>query len=264
MCGCIEQMPVVTRSDCTKVGSTSESYTLSSNGSALSIELSVSAVELVQCDADEDLATLYKELNPASPNAIDTKLVENCTDSVDSKMATYGYKRSALEVTEAILSPVDVTPAVVTLKFNAEVASDTAAADFKVYDAADSTEEQLQISSYTAAGSSINLELATLPSSDSSYQVSNLVQVKKKVARMVTLEANSVHDLEPSSWDHISIGSHWRMGFACETCTESHFSFSSGSGKTAMILRDTGTQVRRDLQYKISNEFTFAKIKASS
>lgn len=249
MCGCVEQMPVVTRSDCTKVGKSSESYTLST-GSTLSIELSSSDIELVQCDADEDLASLYKELNPASPNAIDTKLVENCTDSIDSKMATYGYKRSTLEVTEALLSPVEVAPAIVTLKFNAEVAGDIAAADFNVYDAVGSKAEQLQVTSSKTAGLSINLELATFPSSDSTYQVLNLVQVEKKVARMVTLEANSVHDLEPSSWDHINVGSNWRMGFACETCSSSHFSFSSGSGQTAMILRDTGTQV--SLQYKIT------------
>ena len=119
-------MPTVTRADCTKINSVSETYTISaaSEEGALKLEMIDSDVQYGSCDADEDLSTHYKQVNAVNtPTAIDTKLVGDggCTQSIDSSMASYGYKRSVLEIADAYFSPPDLSPARLTVKFNTAV-----------------------------------------------------------------------------------------------------------------------------------------------
>lgn len=248
-------MPTVTRADCTKILSVSETYTLSITDNGMILEMTDTDVQYGPCGAGEDLASHYKEVNAANdPEAIDAKLVGegNCLGSIDDVMQTYGYKRSVLEVREAHFTPPDVSPARVTVKFNTEVRPQEAAYDagdkFRVYDAADPI-AGLAVSSYAMklGNTAVELTLASPPVPGASYKVSNLVRLHKRVAPMVVLEADGAgYDIAEAGWDYLQIGPNWRLARVCEGCSRSHFSVSSpeddeGALATAQIFRDTGT-----------------------
>jgi hypothetical protein len=259
MCGCIEQMPTVTRADCTKILSVSETYTLSANAEGiLNLKLSDADVQYGPCDTTngEDLASHYKEMNAAKDaEAIDSKLVGegNCLDAIDSSVAAYGYKRSVLEITETIVTPPDYNPAQVTIKFNTAV-SDATTADqtFKVHVAAKPDADISIISSVLKYdNTAVELTLDSPPTEGTTYTAYNVVRLHKRIANMVTLESYNTptrRSIAPAvsvtNWDHLQIGPTWRIGRTCEICSDSHFSISSlydDAKKTSQIFQDTGS-----------------------
>eukprot|EP00584_Thalassiosira_punctigera_P021811 CAMPEP_0172573246 /NCGR_PEP_ID=MMETSP1067-20121228/136090_1 /TAXON_ID=265564 ORGANISM="Thalassiosira punctigera, Strain Tpunct2005C2" /NCGR_SAMPLE_ID=MMETSP1067 /ASSEMBLY_ACC=CAM_ASM_000444 /LENGTH=1253 /DNA_ID=CAMNT_0013365843 /DNA_START=80 /DNA_END=3841 /DNA_ORIENTATION=- len=247
MCGCIEQMPTVTRADCTKITSIFETYTLSINDvGLLELKLSDADVQYGPCGSDEDLSSHYKQVNAANtPDAIDTKLVGegNCLRAIDASMGTYGYRRSVLEVREAFLAPSDVSPPRLRVHFNVAAADGAAGVDsFKVRDVANSAAELAVSSASMKQGDTVvELELSSAPVPGTTYSVSNIVRLHKKVAPMVTLEPGVVsRTVATASWDHIQIGN-WRLARTCETCSMSHLSISSDNAVTSQIFRDTGS-----------------------
>ncbi|KAL7550272.1 hypothetical protein ACHAWF_013511 [Thalassiosira exigua] len=247
MCGCIEQMATVTRADCTKITSVSETYTLTTSTEGLLVVKQTDAdIQYGPCDAGGDLSSLYKELNAANdPAAIDAKLVGDggCAEAVDQAVAAYGYKRSVLEVAQAYFTPEDVSPAKVTVQFNAAVSDAAARGTFKVHAAADVASELAVASTPYALkhdNTALELTLSRPPASDVDYRASTIGTVHKRVANMVTLDAGSSFDVRSAEWDYVAI-KNWRLANACEACSEGHFSISSDDVMTAQIFRSTGT-----------------------
>jgi len=249
MCGCIEKMPTVTRADCTKIVSVSETITLSAKNTegTLLVEMTDADVQYGPCDEGGDLASHYKKVNALNnPGSIDAKLVGEgkCYQSIDSRMASYGYKRSVLKITDAYFSPSDVSPPRLTIKFNSAVANAASAlGSYKVYDAANpSSELTITAAELKSSNTLLEFTLSDSPSVDRnrSYEISNLVTLRKQVAPMVTLMPLSSTSISFASWDYLEFGG-WRIGRTCETCGNSHFSVSADTAVTSVIYRDTGT-----------------------
>lgn len=251
MCGCIEQMPTVTRADCTKIVNVAETYTLSATlkKPALAVKLTDSGVQYGACGAGEDLASHYKTVNAANtPSSIDTKLVGegNCLDSIDSSVNVYGYKRSVLEITESYFIPPDVNPARVIIQFNTEV-SDAAAttSSFKVYDVANPASElDIASSTLTYGNTAVELVLSNVPISGASYQVSILTTLHKRIAPMVTIVADpSPTDIVVKSFrDELQIGQNWKLA---QMLDANHFSISArerdgNPAQTSLIYKSDG------------------------
>ncbi|KAL7539606.1 hypothetical protein ACHAXR_009433 [Thalassiosira sp. AJA248-18] len=255
MCGCIEQMPTVTRADCTKISSVAETYTLSATlkKPTLVVKLTDSGVQYGPCDTDEDLASHYKSINNAenAPSAIDTKLVGDggCFDSIDSSVQAFGYKRSVLEITESYFIPPDVNPARVIIKFNTEVSGAAASmGSFKVYDVANlGSELGIASSSLTWGNTAVELVLTDVPSSSVSYQVSNLVTLHKQIAPMVTIEAgSSPTDIAVTSFlDELQIGQNWKLAqmFDGNNLSVSGREHDGSPAQTPMVYQSDGNLI---------------------
>jgi hypothetical protein len=262
MCGCVEQMPTVTRADCTKITSVAETYTLSATVKkpTLVVELTDSGVQYGPCDAEEDLASHYKTVNAGNtPDAIDAKLVGEggCRDAIDSSIQVYGYKRSTLELTEAYFIPQDLhinpnTAARVVVKFSTEVTEDAATiTSFKVYDVANTASELgIAAIALTFGNRAVELTLSDTPSSGVSYQVVNLDTLHKRIAPMITLEAgSSPTDIAAVSFrDELQIGENWKLA---QMLDDNHFSISARAlngapAQTSMVYQSNGYQSNGD------------------
>ena len=196
-------------SDCTKIVSVTETITLSAKKAegTLLVEITDADIQYGPCDEGGDLASHYKKVNALNnPGRINSKLVGEgkCYQSIDSRMASYGYKRSVLEITNAYFSPSDVSPPRLTIRFNTAVSNAASAlGSFKVYDTANPSSE-LTITGAQFKRSNTLLEF-TLSDSTSldrnhSYFVSNLVTLRKKIAPMVTLMPLSSTGISFASW----------------------------------------------------------------
>ena len=164
-------------------------------------------VQYGPCDEGGDLASHYKKVNALNnPGSIDAKLVGEgkCYQSIDSRMASYGYKRSVLKITDAYFSPSDVSPPRLTIKFNSAVANAASAlGSYKVYDAANpSSELTITAAELKSSNTLLEFTLSDSPSVDRnrSYEISNLVTLRKQVAPMVTLMPLSSTSISFASW----------------------------------------------------------------
>mmetsp|Transcript_26481 Transcript_26481/g.30284 ORF Transcript_26481/g.30284 Transcript_26481/m.30284 type:complete len:232 (+) Transcript_26481:718-1413(+) len=107
MCGCVEQMPTVTRSDCTEVAVT-ESYTLTYQvglntfeGSVTSVNVEFNACQGINGNNNNLLAHYQKlvddgEVTPTGTTPIENILVgeNNCAPAIDSFLDGFGIKRA--------------------------------------------------------------------------------------------------------------------------------------------------------------------------
>ena len=80
MCGCINQMPVVTRADCTQVN-VAETFTYVVTNGVFSAKVTASNVAFQACQAttNNDLKSYWKKVNPTRKTAMDPYLVAGNT-----------------------------------------------------------------------------------------------------------------------------------------------------------------------------------------
>jgi len=99
MCGCINQMPVVTRADCTQVN-VAETFTYVVTNGVFSSEVTDSNVEFQACQATQnnDLKSDWKKVNPTRKTTMDQYLVGNnasCGAAIDRRLeGFYNIKRN--------------------------------------------------------------------------------------------------------------------------------------------------------------------------
>ena len=83
MCGCMKQMPVATRSDCTQVDVLETFNLVYDAGSGMSVTITNSEVEFNACEAEEDdndLRAYWREQHPGDARKMDKYLVGDGDD----------------------------------------------------------------------------------------------------------------------------------------------------------------------------------------
>jgi len=150
---------------------------------------------------------------------------------------------SANGCTRMLDSTFDASSGKLVVKFNRDI-SVPLPTSFAVHDTADPSSE-LAISSAALKdgdSSSVELILASIPSTNNTYQVSTIADVPTSDP-MVVVPTGTTLDITFTSWDYLQIAN-WRIARTCETCSDSHFSISSENIKTSQIFRDTGSAHR--------------------
>lgn len=97
MCGCIDQMPLVTRADCTQTN-VDETYTFVVTNGVFSTSVTNIAVTFQACQAttNNDLNSYWKKINAANATRaqlIDDYLVENRRDSNGKRGCGFAIER---------------------------------------------------------------------------------------------------------------------------------------------------------------------------
>ena len=100
MCGCMDQMPVATQSDCTQVDVV-ETFNLTyDNGSGLSATITAAEVEYNACEASEgnnDLRSYWRDQHSTVSSAMDEYLVgkDNCDSAITDFLSSKGIQQSS-------------------------------------------------------------------------------------------------------------------------------------------------------------------------
>uniref|UniRef100_A0A7S2IBD9 Uncharacterized protein n=2 Tax=Helicotheca tamesis TaxID=374047 RepID=A0A7S2IBD9_9STRA len=184
MCGCIEKMPVVSKSACSSLSATEE-WTFSATGSALAVDFETVQINYDNCGG-ADLADHFNQLTGGD---LSSYIVGegNCHSAVDSFAATnLGLKRSTLAIAEVIGHPSKTAVSVVFTKDVADAAA--AVENFEISGPGG-------ILTISEARIGLNLNTVVLTTADQTFGTEYTLTVKgvvaKRVAPMVTVPLDS-------------------------------------------------------------------------